>query len=168
PSGKLTTTFPKSTGQVPIYYAQRRSGRPMHDGYIDIGNKPLYSFGYGLSYTTFTCSQVMLSDSILHKKGAVTVSLNVTNTGSRTGKEVIQLYVHDRISSVTQPDKRLIDFRKVELKAGEMKQVCFILSAQQLKLWNKNLKEVFEGGEFDIFVGNSLDNLSQQVLKLAD
>ncbi len=164
PSGKLSTTFPQNVGQVPIYYAHKNTGRPLgegkwfekfHSDYLDVSNDPVYPFGYGLSYTTFSYSDIKLSSTSLKGNQILTASVNVSNTGNYTGKEVVQLYIHDVVGSVTRPVKELKGFRKVELKAGETKTVTFSITPNDLKFYNYDLKYDWEAGDFEIMIGTN-------------
>ena len=167
PGGKLTMTFPKSVGQIPLYYAHKNTGRPLHEGkwfekfrsnYLDVDNDPLYPFGYGLSYTTFKYSPVTLSQTSLPMTGELTASVQVTNTGNRTGSEVVQLYIRDLVGSVTRPVKELRGFEKIVLQAGESRTIHFPIDAAMLRYYNADLKLVAEPGEFDVMIGtNSRD-----------
>ena len=167
PSGKLTTTFPQNVGQVPIYYAHKNTGRPLPQGkwfekfrsnYLDVSNDPLYPFGFGLSYTTFSYSDIKLDQNSMTSTGTITARVNVTNTGNREGKEVVQLYIRDLVGSITRPVKELKGFQKVTLKAGESKELRFTISVNDLKFYNSELKFVAEPGEFKVFIGgNSRD-----------
>jgi len=173
PSGKLSTTFPQNVGQVPLYYAHKNTGRPLEDGkwfskfrsnYLDVSNDPVYPFGYGLSYTTFSYSDIKLSSSSLRGSQALTASVTVTNTGSKDGKEVVQLYIRDVVGSVTRPVKELKGFQKIELKAGESKTVSFNITPADLKFYNYDLKYDWEPGEFVIMIGgNSRDVKSAKI-----
>lgn len=167
PSGKLTTTFPRSIGQLPLYYNHKPTGRPHPDDapyrkfvscYMDVVNGPLYPFGYGLSYTTFEYGDVMLSSAEMPLDGSVTASVKVTNTGSRDGYETVQLYIRDVYSTSTRPVKELKGFQKVWIKAGESREVSFTLTAANLSYYNHELAFVCEPGEFTIMIGpNSRD-----------
>ena len=167
PSARLTTTFPRNVGQIPVHYNHKNTGRPFGDydkyerfrsNYIDIINAPLYPFGYGLSYTTFNYSNVTLSAAEMPVSGKVTAKITVTNTGSRDGQEVVQLYIRDVFSTSTRPVKELKGFGKIFLKAGESKDVTFDLTADDLKYYNHELEYVCEPGEFEIMIGpNSSD-----------
>ncbi len=167
PSGKLTTTFPQNVGQVPLFYNHKNTGRPLPDGqwfqkfrsnYLDVSNDPLYPFGYGLSYTTFSYSDIKLSNTSLKGNQTLTASVTVTNTGKYDGKEVVQLYIRDVVGSVTRPVKELKGFQKIELKAGESKTVSFSISSNDLRFYNYDLKYDWEPGEFKIMIGgNSRD-----------
>lgn len=167
PSGKLTTSFPRNAGQMPVYYNHKNTGRPHGDfepysrfrsNYIDVINAPLYPFGYGLSYTKFDYSDVKLSTTEMKMDGKVTAKVTVTNSGPRDGKEIIQLYIHDVFSTSTRPVKELKAFRKIFLKSGESKEVAFDLTAEDLKYYNHNLEYVCEPGDFEIMIGpNSRD-----------
>ena len=173
PSGKLSTTFPQNIGQVPLFYAHKNTGRPLDEGkwfskfrsnYLDVSNDPLYPFGYGLSYTNFSYSDIKLSNSSLKGNQSLTASVTVTNTGSRDGKEVVQLYIRDVVGSVTRPVKELKGFFKIELKAGESKTVSFNITPEDLKFYNYDLKYDWEPGEFVIMIGgNSRDVKSGKI-----
>lgn len=167
PSGKLTTTFPQNVGQVPFYYNHKNTGRPLEEGkwfqkfrsnYLDVSNDPLYPFGFGLSYTQFSYGDLKLSNSSLKGNQALKVSIDVTNSGSRDGKEVVQLYIRDVAGSVTRPVKELKGFQKIDLKAGETRTVTFNITPADLKFYNYDLKYDWEPGEFMIMIGgNSRD-----------
>ncbi len=164
PSGKLTTSFPQNIGQVPIYYAHKNTGRPLAKGkwfekfrsnYLDVSNDPLYPFGYGLSYTNFSYGDMQVSSTQLKGNMPLTVTVKVTNTGSRDAKEIVQLYIRDKVASVTRPVKELKGFKKVLIKAGATEEVRFTLSTEELKFYNSDLKFVWEPGAFDIMVGSN-------------
>ena len=163
PSGKLTTTFPQHLGQVPIFYAHKNTGRPLtgkwfskfQSNYLDVPNEPLYPFGFGLSYTTFSYGDVNLSATEMTARDTVTTSIEVTNTGTRDGAEVVQLYIRDVVGSITRPVKELRGFEKVFLKAGEKKTVIFTISAHTLSFYNADLKWVAEPGDFEIQIGTN-------------
>jgi beta-glucosidase len=167
PSGKLSTTFPQNVGQVPIYYNHKNTGRPLDEGkwfqkfrsnYLDVSNDPVYPFGYGLSYTNFSYGDVKLSSSSIKAAQSLTASVNVTNTGSKDGKETVELYIRDVVGSITRPVKELKGFQKIDLKAGETKNVSFTISVNDLKFYNGDLKYVAEPGDFKVFIGgNSRD-----------
>ncbi|MBL0199834.1 MAG: beta-glucosidase BglX [Chitinophagaceae bacterium] len=167
PSGKLSTTFPQNVGQVPIYYAHKNTGRPLAEGkwfekfrsnYLDVSNEPVYPFGYGLSYTSFSYSDIKLSNTSLKGNQTLTATVSVTNTGSYDGKEVVQLYIRDVVGSVTRPVKELKGFQKIAIKAGETKTVSFSISPNDLKFYNYDLKYDWEAGDFEIMIGtNSKD-----------
>lgn len=175
PSGKLTTTFPQAVGQVPIYYSHKNTGRPLEEGkwfqkfrsnYLDVSNDPLYPFGYGLSYTSFTYSDIRLSSASLTRTGNITATVTVKNTGAREGEEVIQLYTRDLIGSITRPVKELKGFQKIMLKAGETKTVSFTLSAEDLKFYNSEFKFVAEPGDFKVFIGGNSRDTKEASFKL--
>ena len=168
PNGKLTVTFPKYVGQVPLYYNHKNTGRPYAknnhytSGYFDFDNEPLYPFGYGLSYSTFEYSNLRLNKKILKMEETLKVSVDVKNTGKYDAKEVVQLYIRDLVGSVTRPVKELKDFNKVFLKAGETKTIEFTITSAKLKFYDINMKYVAEPGEFKVFVGgNSVDLLEE-------
>lgn len=166
PSGKLTTTFPQNVGQIPLYYAHKNTGRPLNgewfqkfrSNYLDVSNDPLYPFGYGLSYTTFTYSDIQLDKTAMNTNGKLTATVTVTNSGKKDGAEVVQLYIRDLVGSITRPVKELKGFEKIFLKAGESKQVTFQITPEMLKFYNSDLQFVCEPGEFTIMIGgNSRD-----------
>jgi beta-glucosidase len=163
PSGKITMTFPRSVGQIPIYYNHKSTGRPFNNDskftvkYIDIENSPLYPFGYGLSYTQFSYSDVQLSDSTLTDDGSITASVTLTNSGDRAGEEIVQLYIRDLTGSITRPVKELKGFQRLALNAGESKQVAFSITPELLKFYNADLKWTTEPGDFLVFIGGNSD-----------
>lgn len=164
PVGRLTMSMPKTTGQAPLYYNHLNTGRPVADNAsfakfasnaLDVSNGALYPFGYGLSYTTFSYSDVTLSANEMAKNGSVTATVTVTNTGKRDADEVVQLYVHDLVASIARPVKELKGFERIHLAAGESKTVTFTIGADQLSFYNADLKKVVEPGDFDIMVGSN-------------
>ena len=167
PSGKLTATFPQNVGQIPLFYNHKNTGRPLQEGrwfekfrsnYLDVSNESLYPFGYGLSYTTFAYSDIHLSSTEMSADGKLTATVTVTNTGSRDGAEVVQLYIRDLVGSVTRPVKELKGFEKIFLKAGESRKVSFSITPELLKFYNYDLQFVCEPGDFDVMIGgNSRD-----------
>ena len=174
PSGKLSTTFPQNIGQVPIFYNHKNTGRPLPDqkwfqkfrsNYLDVSNDPLYPFGFGLSYTQFTYSDITLSSTSLKGNQALTASVTVRNTGSREGKEVVQLYIRDMVGSVTRPVKELKGFQKISLKPGESKTVSFRITPNDLKFYNYDLKYDWEPGEFMIMIGGNSRDVKSGTVK---
>lgn len=166
PSGRLTTSFPRTTGQVPLYYNHTNTGRPPIDTvrftskYIDLENTPLFPFGYGLSYTSFTYLDLELSSKTLKEGGDLVVNATVKNTGNRFGEEIVQLYVRDQVASVTRPVKELKGFQKIALGPGESRQIRFTLTAEQLKFYDRSMKWTIEPGIFSVYVGpNSAEGL---------
>ncbi|RZM19605.1 MAG: beta-glucosidase, partial [Pedobacter sp.] len=164
PSGKLTSTFPQNVGQVPLYYSHKNTGRPLENGkwfskfrsnYLDVSNDPLYPFGFGLSYSSFSYSDIKLDQATLKPGQAITASVTVTNTGKYAGKEVVQLYTRDLVGSSTRPVKELKGFQKISLKPGESKQVTFRIQEDDLKFYNSSLKYAAEPGAFKVFIGSS-------------
>jgi len=161
PSGKLPMSFPRSVGQIPVYYSHLNTGRPYNpekpnkytSHYFDEANGPLYPFGYGLSYTTFSVSDVKLSSPTLSQNGSVTASVEVTNTGKREGATVVQMYLQDVTASLSRPVKELKGFNKVHLKPGETQTVSFPIDVNALKFWNQKLQYVAEPGKFNVFIG---------------
>lgn len=177
PSGKLTTTFPQNTGQVPLHYNHKNTGRPLADGqwfskfrsnYLDVSNDPLYPFGFGLSYTTFSYSDITLSSNTMKPDGKIDVSVSVTNNGNYDGKEVVQLYIRDMVGSVTRPVKELKDFSKVFIKKGETKNVSFTIDIEDLKFYNYELKHVAEPGDFKVFVGGNSRDVKESSFNLTE
>ncbi|GAB3646203.1 beta-glucosidase BglX [Echinicola sediminis] len=171
PSGKLTATFPQNTGQIPIYYNHKNTGRPLPEGqwfqkfrsnYLDVPNEPLYPFGYGLSYTKFNYGELKLSSSELQGKQTLTASISLTNAGKYDGAEVVQLYTRDMVGSITRPVQELKGFQKVYLKAGEIKEISFKLSQEDLKFYNHGLEHVFEPGEFEIMIGTNSQEVQRK------
>ena len=163
PSGKLTATFPRNVGQIPIYYNHKNTGRP-YEGvlldkfksrYLDVSNDPLFPFGYGLSYTTFSYSEVKLSKSVLKGNETLKATVTVSNTGKYAGEEVVQLYLSDPVASVTRAVKDLKGFQKISLKPGESKEVTFDITPEQLKFYNSDLKYDWEAGEFHVHIGTN-------------
>ncbi|WP_264563874.1 beta-glucosidase BglX [Flavobacterium sp. N3904] len=165
PSGKLTSTFPRSVGQVPIYYAHKNTGRPLSnkDGnfekfrsnYIDERNEPLYPFGFGLSYTNFDYSNLKISSDKMNFHQKITITVDVANIGNYDGKETVQLYIRDVVGSVTRPMRELKGFQKVLIKKGEKQTVTFEISIEDLKFYNSDLQFVAETGQFEVFVGGN-------------
>jgi beta-glucosidase len=171
PSGKLTMSFPYSVGQIPVYYSQKRTGRPIDANnkfstkYLDAPNEALFPFGHGLSYTTFTYSDLKLSNTELTKGEKIEVEVTITNTGAMDGAEVVQLYTLDKVRSITPPEKELKGFQKIYLKAGESKRVVFTLTEEMLRFYNASLQYVSEPGEFTVMVGgNSKDVFSKDIV----
>jgi beta-glucosidase len=165
PSGKLTMTFPRNVGQVPIYYNHRVTGRPnpgdefqkFRSNYLDVPNSPLFAFGYGLSYTTFDYSEVRVDKGSLTADGGLKASVTVTNTGDWEGEEVVQLYIRDMIRSLTPPVKELKAFKKINLKPGESQEVSFTLSVDDLAFYHQDMSLAAEAGDFKVFIGPSSD-----------
>lgn len=163
PTGKLTATFPRSVGQIPIYYNHKNTGRPSlptnaddryKSRYVDLPDTPLYPFGYGLSYTTFEYSDLKLSKKEIGKSETLTVSVTIKNTGKRKGVETAQLYVRQLVGTFTRPVRELKGFQKVELDAGEAKTITFKIGKDELATLDKNFKSIVEAGEFEVYVGS--------------
>ena len=181
PSGKLSTTFPRNLGQVPIYYSHKNTGRPLsqektencefekfRSNYLDVCNTPLYPFGFGLSYTTFDYSNLKLSASKIKMNEPLEVSVEVSNSGDYDGKEVVQLYIRDLVGSVTRPVKELKGFKKIELKKGDTQTVTFQLSVEDLKFYNSNLDFVAEPGNFEVFIGTNSNTTLKDTFELVE
>lgn len=161
PGGKLPVTFPRSVGQIPLYYNALNTGRPPDPNnkytskFLDIPVTPLFPFGHGLSYTQFKLSNLFISSSVIHADGRLKVGVEVENVGPRAGDEVIQLYVRDPVASVARPIRELRGFERVSLRPGEKRTVSFTLGPEQLGLYNRDMRWVVEPGTFDVIVGTS-------------
>ncbi len=163
PAGKITATFPRSVGQIPIYYNHKNTGRPF-DGkgpakfksdYLDISNDPLYPFGYGLSYTTFNYSEVKLDKTSLKGNETLKATVTVTNTGKYAGEEVVQLYISDPVASISRSVKELKNYQKIKLQPGESKEVSFNVTTKDLKFYNDQLVYDWEPGQFIVQIGTN-------------
>jgi beta-glucosidase len=167
PSGKITMTFPRSIGQIPIYYNHKNTGRPFDSKnkftskYLDIPNEPLFPFGYGLSYTTFEYGDVILSKATLKGNESLTAKISVSNTGKVAGEEVVQLYISDPVASVSRAVKELKGFQKISLNPGESKDVQFKITTEELKFFNSDLKYDWEPGEFVVQIGTNSQEVKQ-------
>lgn len=172
PSAKLPMTFPRSVGQIPIYYNHKNTGRPLdaqstekckfqkfRSNYIDECNTPLYPFGYGLSYTSFKYSDVVISNENPKGNQTIEASITLTNSGNYDGAEVVQLYIRDWVGSITRPVKELKGFQKIFLKKGESKKITFKISPDDLKFYDTNLKYDWESGDFDIMIGTNSEEV---------
>jgi beta-glucosidase len=176
PSGKLPATFPRSVGQIPLFYNHKNTGRPLlgdkfekfRSNYLDVPNTPLYPFGYGLSYTTFKYDNVKLSSANLKKEDVLTVTFDLENTGKYEGTEVAQLYVQDKFASVTRPVKELKRFARVTLKPGEKKNVSFELPISELAFWNIDMVKTVEAGDFALWVAPDSQSGEEVFFKVVD
>ncbi|MGI8387552.1 beta-glucosidase BglX [Robertmurraya sp. P23] len=177
PSGKITMSFPYKVGQVPVYYNHFNTGRPLTKAnqdskfvskYFDGPNEPLYPFGYGLSYTTFSYSKIELDKNQISKNDEIKVSITVTNTGKRTGEETVQLYIQDLVGSVVRPVKELKGFRKVYLKPGESKKITFTITEEQLKYYTADMSYRAEIGEFKVYIGSNSRDLEEATFHLVE
>jgi len=173
PSGKLTMSFPRNIGQVPIFYYEKNTGRPIYlpndkykSKYIDVPNDPLFPFGFGLSYTTFEYSNLQLSDTLLSNGGSLKATVQVKNTGKVKGEEVIQWYIRDLVGSVTRPVKELKGFQKMELNPGESRTVAFTLTPDKLAFHRIDMSFGTEPGEFLVFVGGNSSDVMQKRFQL--
>ncbi|MBS3777229.1 MAG: glycoside hydrolase family 3 C-terminal domain-containing protein, partial [Bacteroidales bacterium] len=172
PSGKLTVTFPKEVGQVPIYYSHKKTGRPYNpedsytSRYLDVSNDPLYPFGYGLSYTTFEYSGMQVDKEKMGFDQTLNVSVNVKNTGKYKGEEIVQLYTRDMVGSVTRPVKELKGFRKISLEPGQEKRVAFTLTPDDLRFYTADMSYQAEAGKFKVFVGSSSADVMESTFEL--
>jgi beta-glucosidase len=165
PSGKLTMSFPRSIGQVPIYYAAKNTGRPFDNNqkytskYLDIANTPLYPFGYGLSYTQFEYKNLTLNKNQFKANDNIIAQIEVKNMGNKDAYETVQLYVQDLVGSSTRPVKELKRFGKHFIKAGEIKNISFTLSTEDLKFYNANMDRVLEPGQFKLYIGKNAQDV---------
>jgi beta-glucosidase len=176
PGGKLPITFPRNVGQIPIYYNHKNTGRPYlgasdpeqkyKSRYTDTDNSPLFPFGFGLSYTTFSYSNFKISAKKIARNEQLQVEVTVKNTGEYDGTEVVQLYVRDLVGSVTRPVKELKRFEKIVLKKGESKTVSFEISAEDLKFYDINMKYTAEPGDFEIFIGGNSNTDYKETFEL--
>ena len=174
PAGKLTTSFPRAVGQMPLYYNHLSASRPdPQDGvfnryqsnYIDQSNEPLYPFGFGLSYTTFEYGDIRLGSECLPKNGELAVSVEVTNSGTCDGTEIVQLYLRDVMAEVARPVKELKAFRRIFLKKGEKREVVFTLTEEDLKYYHSDLQYGYDPGEFQVMVGPNSRDVQTKVFK---
>lgn len=175
PSGKLPATFPQNVGQIPLYYSAKNTGRPLADGawfekfrsnYLDVTNEPLYPFGYGLSYTTFTYGDVRLDKNSIKADEKITATVTVSNTGDYDGEEVVQLYIRDLVGSVTRPVKELKGFQKILLRKGESRDIVFEIDVEDLKFYNNALEFVAEPGDFKLFIGTNSQEVKEAEFSL--
>jgi beta-glucosidase len=173
PSGKLTTSFPRNIGQIPIYYNSKNTGRPFEGGnpkfksdYLDVVNEPLYPFGYGLSYSAFSYDTVQFSQPALRAGQSITATVTVTNNSDMAGEETVQLYIRDVVGSVTRPVKELKGFKKIMLQAHEAVKVEFTITENDLKFYNSELKYVAEPGEFRVFIGTNSRDVKEAGFRL--
>ena len=177
PSGKLPVTFPRTLGQVPIFYAVKNTGRPLDSerpkedyksSYLDCPNDPLYPFGFGLSYTTFSYSDIQLDGTTLRSGGTLTATVTVTNTGARDGTEVVQLYLRQLVGSVTRPVRELKGFQKIELHAGESRGVSFSIGEPELRFLRADMTVGTEPGKFQVFIGPNSRDTHAAAFELVD
>lgn len=172
PSGKLPMTFPKNVGQIPIHYNMRNTGRPFNaqdkytSKYLDVSNEPLYPFGYGLSYTSFSYGEVELSSASISENESVEASIVITNTGKYAGEEVVQLYLKDKVASVTRPVKELKGFKKIMLQPGESQKVVFDIGKDDLSFYKEDMTYGFEAGYFEVMIGTNSAQTKSAVFSL--
>ncbi len=170
PSAKLPITFPREEGQIPIFYNTKNTGRPVvntndlvyKSAYIDLPNSPAFAFGFGLSYTSFTLTDLKLSQTKITKNEKLQVTCKLSNTGQYAGAEVVQLYIHDLVASVTRPIKELKDFKKIYLKPGESREVTFTVDKEELSFYDQQMHWGTEPGDFKLMIGNSSDHILLQ------
>lgn len=163
PGGKLPVTIPRGVGQLPMFYNYKPSA---HRGYLFDSAKPLYPFGWGLSYTSFSISEPKLSAAAIATRGTATISVEVRNTGSRMGDETVQLYIHQKVGSVTRPVKLLKAFKRVTLSPGEVRTISFVLNSHSFEMWNDVMQRVVEPGEYEVMVGPNSMDLKTAVLRI--
>ncbi|WP_343558670.1 beta-glucosidase BglX [Sphingobacterium sp.] len=175
PSGKITATFPRNVGQIPIYYAHKNTGRPygnsgdfekFKSNYLDVSNSPLYPFGYGLSYTSFAYGDIHLDKNTLDNNSSIHANITISNTGKYDAEETVQLYIQDLVGSVTRPVKELKGFQKIYLKKGETKTVKFEINVKDLKFFDNNLNYVAEPGDFKVYIGPNSRDVKEGNFKL--
>ena len=174
PSAKLPISFPRTEGQIPIYYSHYNTGRPAtsdsdrfyRSAYIDLSIYPKFPFGFGLSYTNFDYSNIVLSSSVLKANQPIKATITVSNTGNYDGEETVQLYTQDLVGSVVRPVKELKGFQKIFLKKGESKQVSFTIDVNKLRFYNAELKYIYEPGDFKLFIGGNSQNVKEASFKL--
>jgi beta-glucosidase len=167
PSGKLPISFPRSEGQIPVFYSYKNTGRPLvnandvnyKSAYLDLPNTPKFAFGYGLSYTSFSYSALKLSSTSITKHQTLHVTFTLTNTGKFAGEEVVQLYLRDRVASVTRPVKELKDFKKIKLLPSESKTIAFEIDANKLSFYNQQMHWTTEPGKFDLMIGSASNDI---------
>ncbi len=173
PSGKLPVTFPRTVGQIPIYYNHLNTGRPPKDDnrytskYLDLPVTPLYSFGYGLSYTHFSYGNLEINKNKILMNDSIKVSVLVKNDGDRAGSEIVQLYLHDLVASVSRPVKELKGFKKIYLEPNESKTIYFTITPDMLSFYNIEMKKVIEPGKFDVMVGGNSDDVLMGSFEIA-
>jgi beta-glucosidase len=163
PGGKLTVSFPRSVGQLPIYYNRKPTARR---GYLFSTTDPLYPFGFGLSYTTFKFANVEIRNPKIRANEETVVTVDVTNTGKTRGDEVVQLYIRDEVSSVTRPIKELKGFERISLNPGETRKVSFHITPEKLRFYNREMKRVVEPGKFQLMVGGNSVELNTVTLEV--
>jgi beta-glucosidase len=175
PSGRLPVTFPRSIGQVPVYYAHKNTGRPgplenevFWSHYTDEINEPLFPFGFGLSYTTFSYSDINLSAEEIAQDQTLEVAVKVTNTGEVRGREVVQLYIRDLVASETRPVRELKAFKLADLDPGQSQRIAFKLDGDDLSFFSSNGEKQLEPGAFHVFVGSNSRDVKQAEFRLSD
>jgi beta-glucosidase len=169
PGGRLTTSFPVHVGQIPVYHGMLNTGRPdtrlstkFWSSYLDIPNEPLYPFGYGLSYTEFSYGDIEMDRDTMEAYTNIVASVLVTNTGKRNGSEVVQMYIQDKVGSISRPKMELKGFQKIVLKPGESQKVYFTIDASDLKFYDANLKFLAEPGQFELMIGRNAADVKKK------
>jgi len=175
PSGKLTMTFPLNVGQIPVFYNSKNTGRPINpenpyekykSNYLDSPNDPLYPFGYGLSYTTFSYSEIKLTRDSISPDENLVASVDISNTGDMDGEEIVQLYVRDLVGEVTRPVKELKAFKKVHLKKGETVTVTFTILPEDLSYYHQDMRFSVDPGDFELFIGTNSEKTKKILFKI--
>ena len=171
PSGKITMSFPRNTGQIPVYYNHKSTGRPFDQNqkytskYLDVPNTPLYPFGYGLSFTSFNYGEIKLSSTTITTAQPIKATITVTNSGNYDGEEVIQLYIRDMVGTVTRPLKELKKFQRIAIKKGASADISFDITVEDLKFFNSELKWVAEPGDFKVYIGTNSRDVKEASFK---
>jgi beta-glucosidase len=172
PSGRLTMSFPRNVGQIPIYYNHENTGRPFDPNqkyttkYLDVENTPLYPFGFGLSYSSVEYSEIAIDKKVLKSGEKITATITITNTGKWPTKETVQLYIRDMVASISRPVKELKGFQQVFLNPGESKKVTFTITEKDLRFYNNDLKFLSEPGDFKLFIGKNSQEVKEADFKL--
>jgi beta-glucosidase len=176
PSAKLPVSFPRTEGQIPVYYNHFNTGRPARSdsdlnyvsAYTDLPNDPKFPFGYGLSYTSFSFGDITLSRNSFKPGDTLTASLKLTNTGKYDGRETVQLYIRDLVGSVVRPVKELKGFQQIYLKAGQSTEVSFRINADMLRFYNDRLEYGYEPGDFELFIGGNSKEVKEASFRLGE
>ena len=174
PSGKLPMTFPRTEGQIPIYYNYYNTGRPARNdsdlnyvsAYIDLPNSPRFPFGYGLSYSRFEYGEIRLAKNSIRPNEKLELSVSLRNAGDYDGEEVVQLYIRDMVGSIVRPVRELKRFQKVFLKKGESKEIKFTLSVDDFRFYNEKIQHIYEPGDFKVFIGTNSRDTKEASFKL--
>ena len=174
PSGKLSVSFPRNAGQIPVYHYQKNTGRPhvtpgakYESMYLDVPNEPLFAFGHGLSYTQFAYSPIRLDKDSFRGEGSLTATITLINTGDRTGTETVQLYIRDLVGSVTRPVRQLKGYRQVTLESGASAELSFTIDREMLSFYRQDMSWGPEDGDFELFIGGASDRTERAAFHYA-